>query len=238
MLDIAAMRATLSPPHRAGHPFILGCLAVALAGLIFWSALVWLGVLGALFCAFFFRDPDRVTPTALGLVVAPADGRIVSVAQHAPPPELGMAPAPVWRVAIFLSVLDVHINRFPVDGKVARIAYRPGKFLSAGDPTAGEANERNSLVIELEGGQEAGQQIAVVQIAGQIARRIVCFAHERETARAGARFGLIRFGSRVDLYLPPGIAPRVVEGQRTVGGETVIADLLAPEAPPAQGEVR
>jgi phosphatidylserine decarboxylase len=234
MLDVAAMRATLAPPHRAGHRFIIGCLVLAGIGLLMWSVLVWLGVLGALFCAFFFRDPDRVTPTAPGLVVAPADGRIVSVTQVAPPAELGLAEAPVWRVAIFLSVLDVHINRFPIDGRVARIAYRPGKFLSAGDPSAGEANERNGLVLELAG----GSAIAVVQIAGQIARRIECFCREQEIARAGARFGLIRFGSRVDLYLPPGIAPRVIEGQRTVGGETVIAALLDADQRPAQGEVR
>jgi phosphatidylserine decarboxylase len=234
MLDIAAMRATVSPPHRAGHPFIIGCLILAGVGLLFWSFLTWLGVLGALFCAFFFRDPDRVTPTAPGLVVAPADGRVVSVAQLAPPAELGLPAVPVWRVAIFLSVLDVHINRYPADGRVARIAYRPGKFLSAGDPTAGEANERNSLVLEL----EDGGAIVVVQIAGQIARRIVCFAHEREQAAAGARFGLIRFGSRVDVYLPAGIGPRVIEGQRMVGGETVIAALSDPDQAPAQGQQR
>jgi phosphatidylserine decarboxylase len=234
MLDITAIRASLSPPHRAGHPFILGCLAVALAGLVFWSLLVWIGVLGALFCAFFFRDPDRVTPTAPGLVVAPADGRIVAVSEASPPPELGMAETPVWRVGIFLSVLDVHINRAPVDGRVVRIAYRPGRFLSAGDPTAAEANERNSLAIEM----EDGRQLAVVQIAGQIARRIECAVREREVVRAGQRFGLIRFGSRVDLYLPAGVAPRVIEGQRMVGGETVVADLLAAEAAPARGEVR
>lgn len=234
MLDIAAMRATLSPPHRAGHPFILGSLIVAGIGLLFWSALTWLGVLGALFCAFFFRDPDRVTPTAPGLVVAPADGRVVEVARAMPPSELGLAAEPVWRVAIFLSVLDVHINRFPADGRVMRIAYRPGKFLSAGDPAAGEANERNGLVLEL----ADGGAIAVVQIAGLIARRIICFAAERELARAGARFGLIRFGSRVDVYLPAGIAPRVIEGQRTVGGETVIAALTDPTQEPAHGERR
>jgi len=234
MLDIAAMRATLAPPHRAGHPFIIGCLIVAGIGLLVWSVLTWLGVLGALFCAFFFRDPDRVTPAAPGLVVAPADGRVTSVAKVAPPAELGLSPVPVWRVAIFLSVLDVHINRYPVDGRVARIAYRPGKFLSAGDPAAGEANERNSLVLEI----EDGGVITVVQIAGQIARRIVCFAHERERAAAGARFGLIRFGSRVDVYLPDGIGPRVIEGQRMVGGETVIAALFDPVQVPAQGQVR
>ena len=234
MLDLDAMRATLAPPHRAGHPFILGCLAIAGIGLLVWHVLVWIGVLGALFCAFFFRDPDRVTPSAPGLVVAPADGRIVSVAEVAPPAELGLERQAVWRVAIFLSVLDVHVNRYPADGTLTRIIYRPGKFLSAGDPLAGEANERNGLVLAT----GDGQALAVVQIAGQIARRIVCFAETGDRARAGARFDLIRFGSRVDVYLPPGIAPSVVEGQRSVGGETILADLTAPDQTRARGERR
>jgi phosphatidylserine decarboxylase len=234
MLDIDAIRASLAPPHREAQPFILGFAALAVAGLLFWTLLFWVGVLGALFCAFFFRDPQRVTPTRPGLVVAPADGRIISVAEVPPPAELGLPEQKVWRVAIFLSVLDVHITRLPADGTIGRIAYRPGKFLSAGDAAAGEANERNGLVLTL----PDGRALAVVQIAGQIARRIVCFVRERDAARAGARFGLIRFGSRVDLYLPPGIMPGVVAGQRAVGGETIFADLSAGGGAPAQGEVR
>lgn len=234
MLDVAAMRATLAPPHPAGHPFILGGVALAAVGLLLWHPLTWLGVIFALFCAFFFRDPERVTPSAPGLVVAPADGRVVSVAELAPPAELGLPAQPVWRIGIFLSVLDVHVNRFPADGTVLRVVYRPGQFLSAGDPRAGEANERNGLVLET----EDGGPVAVVQIAGQIARRIVCFASAGEAARAGQRFGLIRFGSRVDVYLPPGIAPRVIEGQRTVGGETVLADMAAAAQAPVRGERR
>jgi phosphatidylserine decarboxylase len=234
MFDANAIRQTLAPPHREGHAFIAGCLVLAAVGLLVWSPLTWIGLAGALFCAFFFRDPQRVTPTAPGLVVAPADGRVTAIGQVAPPAELGLPADPVWRVAIFLSVVDVHINRFPADGQVARIVYRPGKFLSAGDATAGEANERNGLVLTL----ADGRQVAVVQIAGQIARRIVCFTRQTAAAQAGARFGLIRFGSRVDVYLPPGVMPRVIEGQRMVGGETVLADLLAPHQAPPRGEVR
>lgn len=234
MFDANAIRQTLAAPHPEAHRFIAGFLVLAVVGLLFWSLLTWIGLLGALFCAFFFRDPARVTPTAPGLVVAPADGRVTSVTRVAPPAELGLPAEPVWRVAIFLSVLDVHINRFPVDGQVARIVYKPGKFLSAGDPTAGEANERNGMVLAMADQRE----IAVVQIAGQIARRIVCFTRQTATARAGERFGLIRFGSRVDVYLPPGIGPRVIEGQRTIGGETVLADLLATDQAAARGEAR
>lgn len=235
MFDAAAIRATLAPPHREGMPFIAGSLVLAVVGLLTWQFLFWLGLAAALFCAFFFRDPERMTPSRPGLVVAPADGRVVSVAELAPPAELGLPEAPVWRVAIFLSVVDVHINRFAADGRVASIAYKAGKFLSAGDATAGEANERNSLVVEL----ADGRSIAIVQIAGQIARRIVCWAQVGQPARAGARFGLIRFGSRVDVYLPAGVVPMVAVGQRMVGAETVLADLgAAPGGAPATGEVR
>lgn len=225
MLDVAAMRATLAPPHRAGYPFILGFLAVAALGLLIWSLLVWVGVLGALFSAFFFRDPDRVTPAGPGLVVAPADGRIVSIAQSAPPAELGLDPAPVWRVAIFLSVLDVHINRSPVAGRIKRSVYVPGAFVNAALDKASEENERRALVIE----QADGTEIAVVQIAGLIARRIVTFKGEGESVGIGERFGLIRFGSRVDVYLPPGRTSLVAVGQLAIGGETVIADLKSAE---------
>lgn len=231
MLDTLA--SVLSPPHRAGLPFIA---AAALAGLVlglFSTTLLWLGIAAALFCAYFFRDPARVTPTRAGLVVAPADGRVVSVAEAAPPAELGLGPERRWRVAIFLSVLDVHVNRSPVDGTVTRIAYQPGRFLNAADDKASEDNERNGLVLAM----ADGRTLAVVQIAGLIARRIVCEVREGETLAAGQRFGLIRFGSRTDLYLPPGVAPLVAEGQRMVGGETVVADLHSPE-PRRFGAVR
>lgn len=215
------MWSVLSPPHPAGRPFIIGGLVLMLLGLFVGGWLFALGLLFLLFCLYFFRDPERVAPGRPGVFVAPADGRVVSVMPAVPPEELGLGDAPRWRVATFLSVLDVHVNRVPVDGTVTRIAYRSGKFVNASMDKASEHNERNALAIKLKDGRTA----AVVQIAGLIARRIVCSVHEGEPVRAGDRFGLIRFGSRTDLYLPEGVVPLVVEGQTMIGGETVIAQL-------------
>jgi phosphatidylserine decarboxylase len=182
--------------------------------------LIWLGLLFTLFCLYFFRDPERIPPRRVGLFLAPADGRVVAVTLAPPPAELGLGGKPRWKVSIFLSVLNVHVNRVPADGVVTRIAYHHGAFVSAALDKASELNERNALAIRLSNGQE----IAVVQIAGLIARRILCFVKEGDRITAGDRFGLIRFGSRTDLYLPEGVAPIVVEGQTMVGGETVIAE--------------
>lgn len=223
LLDTTA--SVLARPHRAGLPFIVGAAVVGLVGGFLWSGLLWLGVAAALFCAFFFRDPDRAVPTREGLLVAPADGRVVSITTVPPPPELALGTAPRVRIATFLSVLDVHVNRAPCAGTVKAIAYHPGKFLNAAEDKASEENERNAIAIEM----ADGRTIAVVQIAGLIARRIVCEIEERQTLRAGQRIGLIRFGSRVDLYLPEGAAPLVAVGQRMVGGETVMADLASAE---------
>ncbi|WP_291295795.1 phosphatidylserine decarboxylase [Elioraea sp.] len=223
MLD--ALSSVLSPPHRAGIPFIAGAAAAALVFGLFSQTLMWLALAFALFCAYFFRDPARTTPTRAGLVVAPADGRIVSVAEAVPPVELGLGPEQRWRVAIFLSVLDVHVNRSPVDATVTRIAYHPGKFVNAAADKASDENERNGLALVLADGRTLG----VVQIAGLIARRIVCEVKEGEVLAAGQRFGIIRFGSRTDLYLPHGVVPLVAEGQLTIGAETVIADLDSAE---------
>jgi phosphatidylserine decarboxylase len=215
----------LAPPHKAGLPFIYGGAAVAVfGGLVLGSWLFWLAAIFTFFCLYFFRDPERVAPPRPGLALAPADGRVVRVDQAAPPPELEMGAAPVWRVAIFLSVLDVHVNRSPVTGRVGRIAYRHGAFLDASLDKASENNERNALRLDL----PDGRQLGVVQIAGLIARRIVCTAREGEPLLAGERFGIIRFGSRTDLYLPAGVVPLVAEGQTMIGGETVIAELGAP----------
>lgn len=211
----------LHRPHPAARPFLIAGLLVALLGLWVGALLFWLGVLFVLFCLYFFRDPERVTPGRPWVVVAPADGLVVSVAPAIPPPELMLGPAPRWRVATFLSVLDVHVNRIPADGTITRIAYRHGAFLNASLDKASDENERNALVLRLADGRE----MAVVQIAGLIARRILCSVHEGDVVRAGQRFGIIRFGSRTDLYLPPGITPLVAEGQRMIGGETVIAEL-------------
>ena len=217
------LRLVMSGPNPAGRPFIFIGLVLAVLGLLFGWWLFWLGVLFTLFCFYFFRDPERVPPGRAGTVVAPADGRVVSVMPAVPPEELGLGPEPRWRVAIFLSVLDVHINRVPVDGTVTRIAYRHGAFVSASLDKASDSNERNALALRL----ADGRSVAVVQIAGLIARRIICQVREGDHLRAGSRFGLIRFGSRTDLYLPEGVMPLVAEGQRMVGGETVIAELGA-----------
>lgn len=212
-----------SPPHPAGRPFILGGVGLAVLGLFVGTWLLVVGAVFVLFCLYFFRDPERVAPEVAGAVVAPADGRVVSVAEVVPPPELGFGDVARWRVAIFLSVLDVHVNRSPVAGVVTRIAYRAGSFVNASLDKASEVNERNGLVVRLADGREVG----VVQIAGLIARRIVCSVREGEALAVGARFGIIRFGSRTDVYLPVGVAPLVLPGQTMIGGETVVAMLDA-----------
>lgn len=202
-------------------PFIVGGIVLFALGLALAHWLAWLAGLFTLFCLYFFRDPERVAPGGSGVLLAPADGKVISVAPAVPPPELGIGVAARWRVGIFLSVLDVHINRVPADGIVTRIAYRHGAFFNASLDKSSDENERNALAIRLLDGRE----IAVVQIAGLIARRIVCDLREGDVVHAGARFGIIRFGSRTDLYLPEGIRPQVVEGQTMIGGETVIAAL-------------
>lgn len=211
----------LSPPHPAGRPFILGGLIAVMLGLAIGPWLAWLGLLFTLFCLFFFRDPERVPPGRSTAVVAPADGRVVAVTPAVPPSELGLGAMPRWRVSTFLSILNVHVNRVPADGIITRVAYRHGSFLNASQDKASEANERNAVALRLADGRE----IAVVQIAGLIARRIVCDLREGDSVRAGQRFGIIRFGSRADLYLPEGVRPLVAVGQTMVGGETVIAEL-------------
>ena len=220
----ASIRVVVAPPHRAGWPFIGAGLVLALLGL-FWLGfwLFWLGLAAAAFCAYFFRDPTRHPPARPGVLVAPADGHVTMVDMAVPPAELGLDDTPRWRVAIFLSVLDVHINRAPCEGVITRVAYRHGKFLNASLDKASTDNERNALAMRLPGGQD----LAVVQIAGLIARRILCFVGEGSHVDAGERFGLIRFGSRTDLYLPHGVEPLVSLGQTMIGGETVIATLGA-----------
>ncbi len=205
-------------------PFIAGGIVVFAIGLALAHWLAWLAGFFLLFCLYFFRDPERVAPGRPGLLVAPADGKITSVMPAVPPVELGLGAAPRWRVGIFLSMLDVHVNRVPADGTVTRIAYRHGAFINASLDKASEENERNAVAIRLHDGRE----IAVVQIAGLIARRIVCDLREGDVVHAGNRFGIIRFGSRTDLYLPEGTRPLVAEGQTMIGGETVIADLAPP----------
>ena len=227
------MKAILVPINRAGWPFI-GLFAAASAGLAY--AALPLGLAGlvlTLWCVYFFRDPDRVTPDRQGLIVSPADGVVQSVEKSALPPELDMGETPVDRIAIFMNVFDVHVNRVPCAGTITRLAYRPGKFFNASLDKASEFNERQG--VRLTTGE--GLELAVVQIAGLIARRIKCQLSEGQAVHAGERFGLIRFGSRVDVYLPGGVAPLVVPGQRAVAGETVLADVRAQE-PARSGSVR
>ena len=222
---IDSLLATFAPVHRDGHKFVAIAADAGLLFLLVWPPLGWVLVLLALFVAYFFRDPERVTPLREGLVISPADGRISSIEMVRPPIELGLGEVERQRISIFLSVLDVHINRSPVAGRIIRSVYVPGAFVNAALDKASEDNERRALVVE----QADGTQIAVVQIAGLIARRIVTFKGEGDSVGSGERFGLIRFGSRVDVYLPPGRTSLVAVGQLAVGGETVIADLKSSE---------
>lgn len=220
-----SIRSQMVPISPEGYPFIG---AFALASLILfwlWTPLGWIGTVLTIWCLLFFRDPPRVTPMRDGVVVAPADGRISMVTSAAPPHELGLGDKLLPRVSIFMSVFDCHINRSPATGKVEKILYQPGKFFNADLDKASLDNERNSLVIAT-----ASARIAVVQIAGLVARRIVCFVREGQPVSAGERFGMIRFGSRLDVYLPEGVTPQVAVGQTAIAGETVLADLRVPDA--------
>lgn len=226
-------RSVLVPINRAGWPFIGAALVLAILLGLLWEPLFWLALLGVAFCTYFFRDPPRVTPSRPGLVIAPADGLVQMIERVAPPPELEMGDAPLIRISIFLNVFNVHVNRVPIDGKVSAVSYRPGKFFNAALDKASIDNERMSLKVTTFDGVD----LAFVQIAGLIARRIICSVSQGQAVRAGEVFGLIRFGSRMDVYLPEGTAPLVALYQTTVAGETVIAD-LASEETARQGEER
>ncbi len=227
------LEGVLVPIHRAGWPFIVGALVVAALLYLAWPPLLVPGLVLALFCIYFFRDPDRVVPARPGLVVSPADGRVVTVVQAPPPPDLGMAADPVTRVSIFLNVFDVHVNRVPIEGAIAGLAYHKGRFVNAALDKASEDNERQAVRLTTPDGKD----IAFVQIAGLVARRIVCNLSQGQSVKTGERFGLIRFGSRADIYLPEGVSALVAPGQRAIGGETVIADLNSEEGP-RRGERR
>jgi phosphatidylserine decarboxylase len=190
-----------------------------------WSWLWLVGLLATAWCIFFFRDPPRVTPQRAGLVVSPADGLVSQVGAAVPPAELDLGGEALPRISIFLSVFDVHVNRVPAEGVIDVVAYHPGKFLSAADDKASDENERQAMAMTL----PDGRRLAFVQIAGLVARRILCELKPQQSVRAGERFGLIRFGSRTDVYLPAGVAPLVAVGQRMVAGETVLADLASSE---------
>ena len=211
------------PIHRDGHKFIAIAALITLILFLVAPPLGWIGVIATGFCAYFFRDPDRVVPQRQGAVVSPADGKIAAIAEVVPPRELALGDQKLVRVSVFLSVLDVHIARTPVAGRISRSVYVPGKFLNAELDKASDENERQALVVETGEGRKFGQML----IAGLIARRIVTFVGEGASVSAGERIGLIRFGSRVDVYLPTGATVLVSVGQTAIGGETVLAELAA-----------
>lgn len=206
------------PIHREGIPFIASFAVLTLILGWIWSPLFYLGLALTIWCALFFRDPKRVTPVSDELVISPADGKVSHVGNIVPPSELGLGNEPMLRISVFMNVFNCHVNRAPMRGKIERIVYKKGSFLNAELDKASDENERNSLVLETERGE-----IAVVQIAGLVARRIVCWANQGDEIVSGERFGLIRFGSRLDVYLPPKAVPMVFVGQTAVAGETVLA---------------
>lgn len=216
MLKIVAV-----PMHREGIKFVAIFAAISVLLGLLWQPLFWLGAGMTVWCYYFFRDPVRSVPQRDGLVISPADGVVSLISQVMPPKELELGDAPLTRVSVFMNVFNCHVNRAPVAGKVTQIAYHKGKFVNASLDKASEHNERNGLTLET----SQGVRIGVVQIAGLVARRIVCFVKPGQQVDAGFRFGLIRFGSRLDIYLPEGVEPQVTVGQTAVAGETILADL-------------
>jgi phosphatidylserine decarboxylase len=223
----------LVPIHPDGWRFVGIFAAATLLLWWIWMPLGLVGLVATLWCVYFFRDPPRVTPVRPGLVICPADGFVQAVEPAAPPAELGLSGEPRMRVSVFMNIFDVHVNRIPVDGTVTALHYRPGSFVNASLDKASEDNERQSVLLR----SSAGHDVVVVQIAGLVARRIRCDLAAGQAVRAGERFGIIRFGSRVDVYLPDGASPLVAPGQRAVAGETVIADTETSESI-RRGEMR
>ncbi|SDW55326.1 phosphatidylserine decarboxylase [Roseicitreum antarcticum] len=220
------MSTVVKPIHREGYKFITIFAVVTLVLFLIAEPLGWIGAGLTVWCYYFFRDPERHTPMREGLIISPADGVISLIERAVPPVELGMGDAALTRVSVFMNVFNCHVNRAPIAGRIDKIAYRPGKFLNASLDKASVDNERNSVAIEM----ADGRKLAVVQIAGLVARRILCEVTEGQEMETGERFGMIRFGSRLDVYLPEGVEPLVALGQTMVAGETVLADLTAHEA--------
>ncbi len=215
-----SIRRAMVPIHPAGRPFIALFAVATVVLFVIWQPLGWIALILTIWCTAFFRNPARVTPLSDGIAVAPADGRVSLVDHAAPPAELGLGPEPRLRISTFMSVFDVHVNRTPVTGRVVQSQHRPGRFLNAEDPASSAENERQSILLDTPAGD-----VAVVMIAGLVARRIVPLHAIGDHLMVGERLGLIRFGSRVDVYLPKGARPLVAVGQRAVAGETPIADL-------------
>ncbi len=216
--------------HPAGWPFIGVFLMISVLLAMIAGGLGWIGIIITGWCVFFFRDPIRVTPDVPGLITSPADGLVSAIDLVTLPDELNLDASDsatiVTRVSIFLNVFDVHVQRLPAAGTIKKVIYRPGKFINATLDKASEENERSTVLMET----SSGQKIAFVQIAGLIARRIINTLQNDQVVTAGERYGLIRFGSRVDVYLPFGVLPQVIVGQRMIGGETVIADINSTSA--------
>lgn len=227
------MRRHLSTPHAInseGYPFILLFIIVS-GGLFFLAApLGWLGVLVTIWCVYFFRDPPRRLPVLEGALVAPADGKVMPLRRVLPPPEMGLGEDPCLRVSIFMNIFNVHVNRIPLSGRIVELHYVKGKFFNASLDKASDGNERQMITIETENGRRFG----LVQVAGLIARRIVCNLETGQAVEVGQRFGMIRFGSRVDVYLPDGLDPMVTEGQTTIAGETLVGFNSPSEPPPLE----
>jgi len=221
------LKTIMVPIHKAGKPFIAIFAVVALGLSLVNVSLGWVGLILTVWCVYFFRDPHRVTPVRSGLVISPADGVVQKVDMAPPPPELGLAPTPLPRICVFMNVFDVHVNRTPMDGIIEQISYIPGKFFNASLDKASTDNERQAFLLRL----PDNRAITFVQIAGLVARRIVTETSEGTEVKTGERVGMIRFGSRVDVYLPEGVSPLACVGQRCVAGETVLADLEATEEP-------
>jgi phosphatidylserine decarboxylase len=222
MSILHSIRHQLVPVHPDGYKFIAAFAVATLILAWLWMPLGWIGAILTAWCIYFFRDPPRLTPQDTSLVVSPADGTVSAVGWYVPPPELGLGVVPLQRISVFMSVFDCHVNRAPVAGQVAKIVYKAGLFINAELDKASENNERNSLIFDTVAGK-----VGVVQIAGLVARRIICFVKPGDTLPAGERFGLIRFGSRLDVYLPDGARPLVGIGTKATAGETILADLQA-----------
>ena len=229
------LKSVLVPINKEGYRFIAIFAAVTLLLFLFLgSFLGWVGVVLTLWCVYFFRDPDRFVPTREGLLVSPADGVVQMIERAVPPQELELGNDPMLRISVFLNVFNVHVNRVPLSGTVVKQVYRPGKFLNAALDKASEENERHAVHLKTADGRD----LVFVQIAGLVARRIVCDLVDGQEVRTGERFGLIRFGSRTDIYLPDGVEPQIGVGQSMIGGETVIADLASENKVGVSVEVR
>jgi phosphatidylserine decarboxylase len=224
------LRRFLAPLHPDGFKFVAAGVVATLLLFLLWAPAGWIGAVATLWMVYFFRDPWRVTPTRPGLLISPADGIVVSIAAATPPPDLAMGDMAIVRIGVFLNVFDVHVTRAPVGGRVTAMRYTKGRFVNASLDKASEHNERLAIRIA----PPEGPDVAVVLVAGLVARRIVCNLYEGQQVGSGQRIGIIRFGSRVDIYCPPPYVPMVVTGQRMVGGETVLADRLV-EEPPRRG---